>query len=67
VDRQWVTTGDQGQFLGGIPMGSFIVEFWSFLRDHKKMWLLPMMLVMALFGMALTQLPVVAPFIYALF
>jgi drug/metabolite transporter superfamily protein YnfA len=48
-------------------MGSFIVEFWSFLRDHKKMWLLPMMLVMALFGMALTQLPAVAPFIYALF
>jgi drug/metabolite transporter superfamily protein YnfA len=48
-------------------MGSFIVEFWSFLREHKKLWLVPMLIIMALFGVVLTQIPAVAPFIYALF
>jgi len=31
-------------------MGSFIVEFWAFLRIRKKYWLAPMMITMALFG-----------------
>jgi drug/metabolite transporter superfamily protein YnfA len=48
-------------------MGSFLVEFWSFLRDHKKLWLVPLMVLMVLFGVALTQFPAVAPFIYVLF
>jgi hypothetical protein len=48
-------------------MSSFVVEFWWFLRDHKKLWLVPMMILMAIFGMALTQFPVITPFIYALF
>jgi drug/metabolite transporter superfamily protein YnfA len=48
-------------------MSSFIVEFCSFLREHKKLWLVPMLVVMALFGVVITQAPAVAPFIYALF
>jgi hypothetical protein len=50
-------------------MGSFIVEFWAFLRVRKKYWLAPMMITMALFGALLvaTQGSVVAPFIYTLF
>jgi drug/metabolite transporter superfamily protein YnfA len=48
-------------------MGGFIVEFWSFLRENKKLWLVPLLLVMALFGVVLTQIPAAAPFIYALF
>ena len=48
-------------------MDSFIVEFWLFLRDHKKLWLVPMLIIIALFGVVLTQVPAVAPFIYALF
>jgi drug/metabolite transporter superfamily protein YnfA len=48
-------------------MGSFMVEYWSFLRDRKKLWLVPMLIVMAVFGMALTQFPAVMPFMYALF
>jgi hypothetical protein len=48
---------------------SFLAEFWSFLRVRKKFWLLPIMLMMLLFGalIALTQGSAVAPFIYTLF
>jgi len=48
---------------------SFLVEFWSFLRARKKYWLLPIMLMMLLFGVliVLAQGSAVAPFIYTLF
>lgn len=48
---------------------SFVREFWAFLRVRKKYWLLPILVVMALFGglIVLTKGSVVAPFIYALF
>ena len=48
---------------------SFIKELWNFMRIRKKFWLLPIMLVMALFGgiIVLSQGSAVAPFIYTLF
>ena len=48
---------------------SFIKEFWEFLRIRKKYWLLPIILVLVLFGglIVLTQGSAVAPFIYTLF
>jgi hypothetical protein len=48
---------------------SFIKELWSFMRARKKFWLLPIMLMMALFGalIVLSQGSAVAPFIYTLF
>jgi len=47
-------------------MGSFIAEFWLFLRARKKFWLAPMLITTALFGALLiaTQGSVIAPFIY---
>jgi hypothetical protein len=50
-------------------MGSFIVEFWPFLRLRKKFWLAPLLITMALFGALLiaTQGSAIAPFIYTLF
>jgi competence protein ComGC len=50
-------------------MLSFIKEMWAFLRQHKKFWLLPVLLVMALLGVliVMAQGSVVAPFIYTLF
>ena len=50
-------------------MGSFVVEFWSFLRVRKKFWLAPILITMALFGglLVATQGTAVAPFIYTLF
>jgi drug/metabolite transporter superfamily protein YnfA len=45
------------------------VEFWLFLRQEKKYWLVPIVLVFALFGLliAFSQSSAVAPFIYSLF
>jgi hypothetical protein len=47
----------------------FIKEFWAFLRVRKKFWLLPILLMMVLFGafFVLAQGSAVAPFIYTLF
>ncbi len=48
---------------------SFLVELWTFLRVRKKFWLLPVILVMLLFGglLVLAQGSAVAPFIYTIF
>jgi Family of unknown function (DUF5989) len=48
---------------------SFLREFWAFLRVRKKYWLLPVLVVMVLFGglIVLTKGSAVAPFIYTLF
>jgi hypothetical protein len=48
---------------------SFLAELWKFLRVRKKYWLLPIIVMMALFGglIVLTKGSAVAPFIYTLF
>jgi hypothetical protein len=50
-------------------MLSFVREFWRFMRVRKKYWLLPVMVMMAVFGglVVLSQGSAVAPFIYTLF
>ena len=50
-------------------MGSFIADLWAFMRERKKFWLLPIILVLLLFGalVVLTEGTAVAPFIYTLF
>lgn len=47
----------------------FLKELWNFLRQRKKLWLLPIIIVMLIFGvlLILAQGSVVAPFIYTLF
>ncbi len=48
---------------------SFISELWTFLRVRKKFWLLPIFVMMLIFGglIVLTQGTAVAPFIYTVF
>jgi hypothetical protein len=48
---------------------SFVAEFWEFMRVRKKFWLMPIVLMMMIFGglVILTKGSVVAPFIYTLF
>ena len=48
---------------------SLLAELWHFMRVRKKYWLLPIVLMMALFGglVVLTQGSAVAPFIYTVF
>ena len=47
----------------------FILEFLAFLKERKKYWLIPLLLMMALFGglVVLTKGSAVAPFIYTIF
>ncbi len=48
---------------------SFLKELLAFLRVRKKLWLLPIIVVMILLGglLVLAQGSVIAPFIYTLF
>ena len=48
---------------------NIITEFWEFLRVRKRIWLLPIVLVLVLLGtiIVFTESSVIAPFIYALF
>ena len=50
-------------------MLSFIREFIEFLIERKKYWLLPIIIVLVIFGglIVLTQGSAVAPFIYTIF
>ncbi len=47
----------------------FFRELWHFMRARKKFWLLPLLILMAIFGglVVFTQGSAVAPFIYTLF
>lgn len=50
-------------------MGEFMLELWAFMKERKKFWLLPIFVVLLMFGalIVLTQGSAVAPFIYTLF
>lgn len=44
-------------------------DLWAFMRERKKFWLLPIIVVLVLLGMllVLAQTSTLAPFIYTLF
>ncbi len=48
---------------------AFLIELWQFLLERKKFWLLPILIMMVVFGglIVLSQGSAVAPFIYTLF
>ena len=47
----------------------FLKEFWEFLKERKKYWLIPIIIVLVLFGglIVLSQGSAIAPFIYTIF
>ena len=49
--------------------GRVVTEFWQFLSQEKKYWLLPIVVVFVVFGLLVvfSQTSAVAPFIYTLF
>jgi hypothetical protein len=48
--------------------GGVLRELWLFLRDNKKWWLLPILVVLLLFGLLVVLSGTgAAPFIYTLF
>jgi uncharacterized protein DUF5989 len=50
-------------------MLDFLTELWTFLRVRRKFWLIPIILMLAVFGglVVLSKGSAVAPFIYTLF
>ena len=50
-------------------MGAFISELWQFMKVRKKFWMLPMFIILVLFGglIVLAKGSAVAPFIYTVF
>ncbi len=50
-------------------MNVFVRELWTFARERKRFWLVPLIAVMVIVGglLILTQASTAAPFIYKLF
>ena len=50
-------------------MSGFLGELWEFMRERKKFWLAPIILMLLLLGslIILSEGSAVAPFIYTLF
>ncbi|NJO01182.1 MAG: hypothetical protein HC880_05305 [Bacteroidia bacterium] len=50
-------------------MVEFIQEFWHFLRERKKFWLIPLMLILFIIGLlvVVSSGSVLTPFIYSIF
>jgi hypothetical protein len=50
-------------------MMDFLSELWRFMRARKKFWMLPILIMMVVFGglVVLTKGSAIAPFIYTLF
>ncbi len=50
-------------------MIEFLKDLWGFMKDRKKFWLAPIILILVLLGtlIVFTQSSAVAPFIYTLF
>ena len=57
------------EYEKSILIMDFITEIYNFLKVRKKFWLLPVIIILAIFGglIVLTQGSAVAPFIYTLF
>jgi hypothetical protein len=52
----------------GKRQGGVIAEFWCFLRDNRKWWLVPMLVVLLLLGVLVVMAGSgLAPFIYTMF
>jgi hypothetical protein len=50
-------------------MADFVAELWAFMKERKKFWLAPIVIVFLLLGglIVLTQGSAMTPFIYTLF
>jgi hypothetical protein len=57
------------QIVNGRKIMSFLIEFWDYMAERKKFWLLPIFAVIVILGglLVLSQGSPVAPFIYTIF
>ena len=60
-------SGEFEQAARNAPAPSLLAEFWEFLRHNKKWWLLPILIVLLVFGVLIFLAGTgAAPFIYTL-
>lgn len=47
----------------------FLKDFWNYMKERKKWWLVPLILILLIFGVliVLSSGSAIAPFIYTLF
>lgn len=57
------------QFKGAFLVLEFLKDLWAFLKVRKKIWLLPIIIILALLGaiVVATQQSSLATFIYTIF
>ena len=55
--------------MGALKKLGILVELWAFMKERKKWWLGPIILMLLVLGLliVLTQGSALAPFIYTLF
>ncbi len=55
--------------MGALKKLRILIELWDFMKERKKWWLGPIVLILLLLGLlvVLTQGSALAPFIYTLF
>jgi hypothetical protein len=60
----WSVNSEGGQLLVSV-----IKELWAFMRERKKLWLAPILIIMVLLSglLFLAQGTALAPFIYSIF
>jgi hypothetical protein len=61
---EWSANSEGGQLLVSV-----IKELWAFMRERKKLWLAPILILMVLLSglLFLAQGTALAPFIYSIF
>ena len=45
----------------------FLRELWAFAREHKKWWLIPVVILLLLVAVFTVAVSTISPFIYSLF
>jgi len=65
----WTASRDYETSILGELIMDFVAELWRFMRVRKKFWMLPILLMMLIFGglIIISKGSAVAPFIYTLF
>lgn len=59
---------DSKEFENLTATSNIFIEFWEFLAENKKLWLIPIILIMLLLGLLIFMgSTAAAPFIYTLF
>ena len=65
----WISVANAVCGAVSMRLVSFLAELWTFMRVRKKFWLLPILMMTAVFGglVVLGKGSAIAPFIYTLF